>query len=304
MLFKRVPDKIGLYYYKCTNIGDIINETMIYDLFGIPVKQERFTTSDMIAIGSVLERIVSGSITGNADKKLQSEADSNKKIFVWGTGLMYDYDDYSNMKFIRPAKICAVRGELTRKACEKITGKKVKCITADPGMLAPLLIKEVPKKQYSIGIIPHYKEYENEETLEKYKKISSNFENSVIIDLSENPLDVLKKIASCEVIISASLHGLIFADSFGIPSMWCEMTDIILGKGYKYRDYYSSYGLTTEPFDLRGGDFPTIDEIKNNYKVNYSDVLEKQKQLIKCFPYQNKRTKALIKSIEHGGLSK
>lgn len=300
MFFKRAPKEIGLYFYNCNNAGDILNATLINDLFGIPVKEESFTTSDMIAIGSVLERIVSGSTTGKHDKELQSQADKSKKITVWGTGLMHGYDDYSKMKFIRPVKILAVRGELTRKACENITGKKIKCVTADPGILAPLLLDEMPEKKYTLGIIPHMRELEFDE----YKAINSSVHGSVIIDLTKDPIQVLKQIASCETVLSTSLHGLIFADSFGIPSMWCELTDIILGKGYKYRDYYSCYGLTAEPFDLRGGRFPTPDEIKSSYKVNYDDVLKKQEQLIKCFPYQNKRTKALIKSIRYGGFYK
>lgn len=304
MFFKRVPDKIGLYYYKCANAGDIVNATLIYDLFGIRVEQQSFTVSDMIAIGSVLERIVSGSTTGKRDKELQAEADSKKRITVWGTGLMFGYDDYSAMKFIRPVDIRAVRGELTRKACEKIAGKNVKCVTADPGILAPFLLDEIPEKKYKIGIIPHFREYEVEEYLEQYKEIGSKYENSIIIDLSEEPTEVLKKIASCETIMSTSLHGLIFADSFGVPSMWCEFTDKVIGNGYKFRDYYSAYGLTAEPFDLHSEKLPTVDDIKNNYKVKYSDIIKKQEQLIKCFPYQNKRTRALIKSIRHGGFCK
>lgn len=294
MFFKRAPKEIGLYYYKCANAGDILNETLINDLFGIRVCEESFTTSQMIAIGSILERIVSGSITGKRDKELQQQADSSEKITVWGTGMMHQYDDYSGMQFIRPVKFCAVRGELTRKAAENITGKKINCVTADPGLLAPLLLDEIPKKKYKLGIIPHVAERE----MEEYKEMQSKTEGSVMIDLTKKPYEVLKQIAACETILSTSLHGLIFADSFGIPSCWCEMTDKILGKGYKYRDYYSAFGVAAaKPFDLRNGNFPTPDEIKSNYKISYDMVKEKQRALIKCFPYQNKNTRALLKSI-------
>lgn len=295
MLFKKAPKEIGLYYYKCANAGDILNETLINDLFGIKVKEEGFTSSQMIAIGSVLERIISGAIVGKIDKELQAQAEESEKIIVWGTGLMHQYDDYSAMRFIRPVKFCAVRGELTRTAAEKITGRKIKCVTADPGLLAPLLLKEMPEKKYTLGIIPHVAERE----MQEYKEINSRVNGSVIIDLTEKPEKVLKQIASCEAVISTSLHGLIFADSFGIPSRWCEMTDKILGKGFKYRDYYSAFGVTEKPFDLRNGAYPSSGEIINNYKINYEAVKEKQRQLIKCFPYQNKSTKALLKALNH-----
>lgn len=295
MLFKKAPKEIGLYYYKCANAGDILNETLINDLFGIKVKEESFTSSQMIAIGSVLERIISGAIVGKRDNELQTQAEESQKIIVWGTGLMHQYDDYSAMKFIRPVKFCAVRGELTRTAAEKITGRKIKCVTADPGLLAPLLLDEIPEKKYTLGIIPHVAERE----MQEYKEINSRVNGSVIIDLTEKPEKVLKQIASCEAVISTSLHGLIFADSFGIPSRWCEMTDKILGKGFKYRDYYSAFGVTEKPFDLRNGAYPSSGEIINNYKINYEAVKEKQRQLIKCFPYQNKSTKALLKALNH-----
>lgn len=294
MFFRKAPSEIGLYYYKAANAGDILNETLINDLFGINVNEESFTSSEMIAIGSILERIVSGSTLGKRDTELQKNADISKKITVWGTGMMFDYKDYSVMEFIRPVKILALRGELTRKACEKITNKKINCVTADPGLLAPLLLDEIPEKQYSLGIIPHV----SEKDMPEYVKIKESVNGSIIIDLSKDPKEVLKQIASCEAVISTSLHGLIFADSFGVPSRWCEMTDKILGKGYKYRDYYSAFGINENPYDLSDGSFPAINKIKSNYKINYSDIKRKQKELIKCFPYQNKNTKALLKAIQ------
>lgn len=293
MFFKKAPKEISLYYFNAANAGDILNEKLINDLFGIKVKEESFKTSEMIAIGSVLERIVSNTTLGKRDKELQLEADGNKKIIVWGTGMMHGYDDYSNMEFIRPAKICAVRGELTRKAVQNITGKRVKCVLADPGLLAPFILDEMPEKKYTLGIIPHFREQDEE----GYHRIHENTAGSVIIDLTKPPKEVLMQIASCEAVISTSLHGLIFADALGVPNQWCELTDKILGAGYKFRDYYSSYGLNAKPYDLRGGNCPAIEEIKNNYRINMYDIKRKQAELIKCFPYHNKKTKALLKSI-------
>ena len=77
------------------------------------------------------------------------------------------------------------------------------------------------------------------------------------------------------------------------------MTDKILGNGYKYKDYYSAYGITENAFDLSGGDFPKIEEIKSNYKIKKEDVKNIQINLIKSFPYQNKYTRQLLKSLKH-----
>jgi len=294
MLFQKAPEEIGLYYYKCANAGDMLNEILIDRLFHIRTKEENFGKSDMIAVGSVMERIVRGVPATEYIKKVQSVADKTRTLHVWGTGFIRAYEDFSDMEFIRPVHICAVRGELTKKAIEKITGQPLSCVTADPGILAPLLLKQLPEKKYTLGIIPHVIERE----AEAYKSISERQPGSAVIDLTAHPVDVLNKIAACETVISTSLHGLIFADALGIPSRWCELTDKILGNGFKYRDYYSAFGIEETAFDLKGGEFPTPEEIKQNYKVKIKDVKKKQKELIQCFPYRGARANAYLEFIK------
>lgn len=294
MYFRKAPMEISLYYYKCANAGDIINEILINRLFGVKIKEADFDTSDMIAIGSLMERIVHGASTYDKIREIQNKADKERVINVWGTGFLKAFEDYSDMEFIRPVNICAVRGELTKESIEKIINQSLDCVTADPGILAPLLLKKLPEKKYSLGIIPHVVERE----IDEYKKIEERQPGSVIIDLTENPIDVLNKIAACETVISTSLHGLIFADALGIPSKWCELTDKILGNGFKYKDYYSAFGVEEAPFDLRNGEFPAPKEIKDNYKINYNDIKKKQMELIKCFPYPDRRIPAFAKLIK------
>ncbi len=272
---------IKLYYYKYPNIGDILNEIFITDLFGIETVEENYCIADMMAIGSIFDRLLSEWKVYGEEAKLRENPNMDKPIHVWGSGIIKHYDAPSGL--LRPTKIHALRGDLTRQLVSKSLGKDVKCVLADPGLLASLLI-EPQQKKYKLGIIPHYVDVEDT----CFEEIHKNNEGSIIIDVKAEPYEVLRTIASCETIVSTSLHGLIIADSFGIPNLWCESSDRIIGNGFKYRDYYSAFGITNvSPFDLRSGEIPNIEDIKKNYKVKIEEVKKKQKALLKCFPYKN-----------------
>ena len=284
MLGFEKKDAVRLYYYKYPNIGDILNEYLVEQIFHVKAIEEPHITAEMIAIGSVLDRLLK---EGRISKKLlamQKDADKENPIHVWGTGLMYDYD--TKQEFIRPLKVHAVRGELTRKKVSEFLGKECKCVLADPGLLASLLVPKNIEKKFDVGIIPHYVDADEP----VMKEMKQCYENSVIINVKAEPMKVLKKIARCRTIVSTSLHGLIIADSFHIPNQWCVCSDRILGDGFKFRDYYSAFGLEAKPVDLRKDKLPDIVKIREEYAVTEAMVKQKQKELIRCFPYKTLRT--------------
>lgn len=138
-------------------------------------------------------------------------------------------------------------------------------------------------KKYNIGIIPHFKEQDHP----LVKKLHDYYDNSIVIDLTEPPKTVVETIGSCEYILSSSLHGLIVADSFHIPNMhilFYPMGERILGDGYKYADYYSSFDLEDQPYMIDSMKFPTVEDIRYHYKIEDTVVEEKKDQLICVFP--------------------
>ena len=272
---------VKLYYGRYPNVGYMLNETILTSLFQLKFELDTYQTADLACVGSILDQLLTNSKVLKGHETMQDEWDSTKPIHIWGPGLMHQYE-HVNQETIRPLIIHALRGEKTRKRLEEILGKNISCVLADPGLLSPLIV-EPDNKKYSIGILPHYID-KNEEI---FKKMLEHYPNSKFIDVQNEPETVLKEISECENIISTSLHGLIIADSYGIPNCWCEISDKILGNRFKFHDYFSSFGTDREVFDLRSGEMPDID---NDFKCNFksiNQVYEKQKRLIECFPFKN-----------------
>jgi len=184
---------------------------------------------------------------------------------------------------LRNTKFLSLRGNLSKYRVERVLGKKLNIPTGDGGLLVDRWIGENPPKKYRLGIIPHYKEKDSPIVSEMKNKYS----DSVIIDLGKKPIDVVKEIASCETILSSSLHGLIVADSFHIPNkhiLLYPYGERMLGDGFKFADYYSSYGLKDNCLDVNTSNWPTIQSIIEDYCIEPSVVEKKKDEIFSVFP--------------------
>lgn len=192
------------------NFGDILTP-YILDYFGIKYE---FSTKHYDAIST-------GSIATYA----------KNNTTVLGSGIISSNDVLNinaNWKF--------VRGPLTR---NKIISSGGYCppIYGDPGLLLPLLCEE-SNKEYEIGVVPHYIDYD------VVKQMYPNYK--IINLLHDNPLNVAKEITKCRKIISSSLHGIICAHSYNIPAAWVKFSNKLVGDDIKFYDYYLSVGAIPE----------------------------------------------------------
>ncbi|HWQ89326.1 MAG TPA: polysaccharide pyruvyl transferase family protein, partial [Desulfitobacteriaceae bacterium] len=246
--------------------------------FNLKIKRATPLSCEICAIGSGLgnfmlsdqlplraAQIVCGAIYG--------------EVNVWGTGFIARMED--KPFFRKKLNFHAIRGELSKQRVEKILGHKIETVTGDAGLLADVIVKPVAKK-YAVGIIPHFREQDDP----VFAQMKEKYANSTIINLRDEPIGVIEQMSACEAIISSSLHGLIVADCYGIPNKWIKVTDKLKGDGFKFLDYYSAYGLTAEPLDLKKESIPTINRIYDDYRVDLAVVNEKKKQLLACFPYK------------------
>lgn len=139
----------------------------------------------------------------------------NPNATVIGAGSGYTHEPEHDFKLL------AVRGKLT--AINLITDVPL----GDLGLLASRIWTKEPTR-YNIGVVRHYVDQDDYPFAD------------IIIDATEDPETVIKKISSCKVILSSSLHGLIVADSYGIPNMRIARDDVISGN-WKWMDYKTAF---------------------------------------------------------------
>ena len=255
------------YYYNKPNAGDTFNKDLL-KFFNIKYKPvKNIDKANLLCVGS------------NLDKTFNN-LNNQEKIIVAGAGFTKEpnIEETSNRQFV----IKSLRGKYSKNNIEKITGKSIECPLGDPGILASYMFPVNIEKKYNIGIIPHY-------TDKKYfdkKSIQTKKYTYRIIDIQKDLKQVLKEINSCELILSSSLHGLIFADSYNIPNQRIIISDRIIGGDYKYKDYYSAFDMDIPKVtDLRKEIITDekIDELKKMYKSK--DIESMQSELVKV--YQN-----------------
>lgn len=260
-------------------MGDLLNVMIIEQLFGYKVRRHTFLTGELSAIGSGLEQFTlrKNPIWACVERLVGYLFPS---VAVWGTGFVR-YKNQDTSFYRRNMTFAAVRGKLSKERVEKILGKELDIPTGDAGILASYLLSEPVEKKYSVGIIAHYKE--QDEPI--FQKLVSTYPQSLYIDVRQMPETVIRQIASCECIISSSLHGLIIADSFEIPNIHVVVSDKLLGDGFKFDDYYSAYNLEHTFIDLNKEAFPSLGFIKEQYRFTHEMIEKKKKEMLEAFPF-------------------
>lgn len=274
--------QLKVYYANLENMGDQLNKLIIEDYFKCKVVRHTYLTAEISGIGSGLGQFT---LHGNNLMKISERIAGAffPKVKIWGTGFYY-YDGQDGVFYRKGITFCAVRGELSKKRVENILGQKMDIPTGDAGILASYLIHSPLKKIYEVGVIPHMNEIDDP----MVEQIVNYYSGSKLIKVTDDPLEVVKQIGQCKVIVSSSLHGLIVADSFNIPNRHIVISDKLGGDGFKFEDYYSAYGLQHEYTDLRKNALPSIDEIREAYKITKDMVEDKKRILINCFPGSKK----------------
>lgn len=273
--------EVKLCWWDSRNFGDALNPYLFKSL-GNSVAYAQSDLAEVIAVGSYMERLLVGAVF--------SEPQSTEPITAWGTGFQFPQGQHlwfreirQPEEFIRPVRIHALRGELSKARAAAITGKKLDEIAlGDPGLLANRIFKtKAAKKRYRLGVFCHFTDNGNE----IFDKITANVKNSVRISVEAPVTDIVRSIASCEAVISSAMHPLIIADSLRVPNRWINVSENAISK-YKFDDYYSVFGKKPEFFDLNEKMFDEHDlgRVHAEYSITDERIEAIQEDLIRAAP--------------------
>lgn len=241
------------------NFGDIVTSDILLNIFGHYIDWSPIETCEMIATGSIME--------------VAQQQKHENDFYVWGTGFIRSNSGNSGLD---RAIFSAVRGEKTKERIKKDVP------TGDPGILinATYALKR-KRSSKKIGVVIHYADMQT-----SFAKRFCEDQRFEVISPLDTPENVAKKIAQCGLVLSSSLHGLIFADSLSVPNIHIKISDNLTGGDYKFFDYYSGIGKSYEPADvLKIFDDDYLAKVKAGYKP-IPKLARKQRSLIKSFPFK------------------
>lgn len=221
MLVVLSPNYLTAYWARggVSNFGDNLSPVLMEMLSGKRVVHcndiyNLTNKPTYFAVGSILDKV------------------KRDNSVIWGSGFIRETDRLK----VKPSNICAVRGPYTRSIILK-SGVPCPEIYGDPGLLCPLFFAPTSEKRYEIGLVPHFVDIQSAEVM-KFGK------DPLIktINITDDIESLIQQINECKVIVSSSLHGIIIADAYKIPSKWIVFSDNVTGNGFKFKDYFASVG--------------------------------------------------------------
>lgn len=301
---------ISLYYWNdMPNFGDRLNEDVCRFLSGSDPVWASPKRCNAAFIGSILEKFIYRRKRWTADalwiKYFRSKVD------VWGSGFIKDPES-SDERLMRHLNIRAVRGKITLERLRRLTGNALDNVAiGDPGLLASRLFPAKKAPFRVCGIIPHHAELaeikrSNEivaierergilldstvKAMPLFERLAKSIPGAVVLNPESAPKTVIGRISECEAVLSSAMHGLIVADSFGIPNIRVVASNSLMGGDYKFKDYYSVFSDDRyRAFDVREDISSGFLEFVNEGYVNSeSEVRTIQELLLTSFPKYGK----------------
>ena len=248
---KSDPKKVNLEYWNFNeNLGDllapVITQWMLGRL-GLELSGKAAHPGHLMTVGSILGLGIFDSV-------------------VWGSGVnsFRHVGRIALQKDYRRLDIRAVRGPITAQVLRE-NGYTCPKVYGDPAILMPMIYPgRRPEKKRTYVVIDHY-----------MKKKQTGEENLSI--RTGDYRTFLDKILEAEVVYSSSLHGIILAESYGVPAVFIRqgMEEELL----KYYDWYFATGR----YEVRLA--ASLAEAKQTDPMELPKLDTMREDLLQSFPY-------------------
>lgn len=261
-----LPDSavLGYWWDSRANFGDAAGPWLLQAMTGKTIFNARHSDIEGEAIASI----------GSLFQMLE-----RPNTALWGSGLLYPPTEgqVKRLKKLSGVSVHAVRGPLTRRILQESLGWTVPEVYGDPALLFPRYFKHrVSRKKDTVALVPH----------KHHRKYFKNVDMSRVsmLHVADDVETVVSSIADSAVCVSTSLHGLIFAQAYGVPWVWLNVEDDDLkGGSFKFEDFFATLdGAQVARVDVsgdqlrRGLDIETIAEHAKLPDLHADlDVLEK-----------------------------
>lgn len=215
--------KINLEWWNAEpNVGDCLAPAIYQWLM------EYFNLDGRKCVGATQHLLTVGSLVG------MGRCDA----VIWGSGVhcVQTTKKIINQRMYRKYDVRAVRGPITKLLLES-AGYDCPDIYGDPAILMPLIYEpNCVEKKYRTSLILHLSQHGSKDRDDKEHHL---------IDVKTNDYKkFINEIVASEVVISSSLHGIILAESYGVPAIFLKKG--IESETMKFFDWYYS----TERFDI------------------------------------------------------
>ncbi|PWR21256.1 polysaccharide pyruvyl transferase family protein [Zavarzinia aquatilis] len=231
------------------NLGDAISPLIVSMVAGgRPVVHAHFRENGerLAAIGTIGHALAGGA------------------LHIWGAGSdrkLWPRDEAGQLT--RPEgdiRVYATRGPMTRSLMLEAGIGDIPPVYGDPALLLPLLFDLKREPEYDLGIIPHFTELDGigpqaHPLADNVRYgIPPEFQGRVrLLTTWTEPtptalFDRMTEILSCRRIISRSLHGIVIAEAFGIPTIAmaakgrgataCDLRGEGHGVDHRFVDYF------------------------------------------------------------------
>ncbi len=250
---------LRLYYWPEPNFGDALSHLVVAHVSGRAVEQVRPKQAELFALGSLIHVIA----------KHWTDHSRDEGPILWGTGLL---NPFMRKDFLENVRVRLLRGPITA-AFLRLKAREF----GDPGLLADAAVGPVSERYDRIAIVPHHSQMDDR----RFARMVADDPALHLVNVRADPETVCREIAASAHVFSASLHGLIVADAYGVPNTWMDPED--QGR-LKYHDYAASIGRDmTYPVDIE--EVPATARAVRDRPLPYTEGIARcRESLLRHFP--------------------